>query len=241
MTRIFKSIFALILCVTLYFANTNLAQAADPFTVTGVAVDATASNAIEAQTLASQDGQIRAAQLLLERLTLNTERLVRPLPELTAQNVQRMIRAISVDNEKRTANRYLGDLSVAFNPREVQTFLRQHELTLISSQARPRLIVPVVIMGDDSLDSATQDLTDAFRTSGFEHALTPVFAVAEVQRDVPDEATLAALANQYGASQVLLVEGSTTGLDFAAALMDITLNTGQTRQSSVTGAPNPKA
>ena len=235
MTRLFKIFSAAIFCAVLHVLHASLAFAADPFTVKGVPVDASASNAIEAQTLASQDGQLRAAQLLLERVTLETERLARPLPELTPDNVQRMIRAISVDNERRSANRYLGDLSVAFNPREVQSFLRANQLTLISSQARPRLIVPVAIIGDDIAGSAAQGLVDAFQMGGFEHALTPILAVAEIQAIAPDEGSLAALASQYGANQVLLVEASTTGLDFTANMTDITLNTGQSRVSSVTG------
>lgn len=231
MTRIFTSLFAIIL-----WAVASLAYAADPFTVTGIPVDATASNAIEAQTVASQDGQLRAAQLLLERLTVDTERLVKPLPPLTPENVQRMIRAISVDNEKRSANRYLGDLSVAFNPREVQSFLRANELTLVSSQARPRLIVPVAVIGDDAAGTATQALIEAFQTGGFEHALTPISSVAEVQSFAPDQSSLTALASQYGAEQVLLVEGSTTGFGFTANVTDVTVNTGQARRASVTGA-----
>jgi len=236
MTRIITLLFAFTL-----WAAASLAQAADPFTVTGVPVDATASNAIEAQTEASQDGQLRAAQRLLERVTLDTERLARPLPPLTAENVQRMIRAISVDNEKRSANRYLGDLSVAFNPREVQAFLRANKLTLVSSQARPRLVVPVAIIGDDFEGSATQALVEAFQTGGFDHALTPISAVSDIQAFAPDEATLANLAAQYGATQVLLVEGSTTGLYFTANVTDITLATGQARLTNVTGAPSADA
>jgi len=223
------------------WAAASLAYAADPFTVTGVAVDATAGNAIEAQTLASQDGQLRAAQLLLERITLDSERLVKPLPELTAQNVQRMIRAISVDNEKRSANRYLGELSVAFNPREVQSFLRTHELTLVSSQARPRLVVPVTMIGDDFEGTATQDLVRAFQAGGFAHALTPISAVSDIQAFAPDEAQLQSLAAQFGSNQLLVVEGSTTGFGFTANVTDFTVNTGESRRASVTGAPSANA
>ena len=219
----------------------QFAHAADPFTVTGIAVDATASNAIEAQTVASQDGQLRAARLLLERVTLDRERLVKPLPELTAQNVQRMIRAISVDNEKRSANRYLGELSVAFNPREVQAFLRKHELTLVASQARPRLVVPVAVIGDDIARTQTQALVDAFQTGGFAHALTPIAAVSEVQEFAPDEAALQSLAAQFGANQLLIVEGVASGFELSANVTDFTVNTRESRQASVAGAPSADA
>jgi len=231
MTRILPLLFAFML-----WALSSFAHAADPFTVTGVPVDATASNAIEAQTMASKDGQLRAAKLLMERLTLDAERAVKPLPELTQDNVQRMIRAISVDNEKRSANRYLGDLSVAFNPREVQAFLRANELTLISSQARPRLIVPVSVISDDSQGSAADALVMAFKRGGFEHALTPISTVTDVQAFAPDEAELTALAAQYGANQLLLVEASQSGGRYAATITDFNMNTGEAQRSTVSSA-----
>ncbi len=237
MTRFLTLFFALIFWAV--FSVARLAHAADPFTVTGVPVDATASNAIEAQTLASQDGQLRAAQILLERVTLDTQRLVSPLPELTAENVQRMIRAISVDNEKRSANRYLGDLSVAFNPREVQAFLQANKLTLVSSQARPRLVVPVAIIGDDVAGTSTTALIEAFQTGGFAHALTPISGVSDVQAFAPSEDDLKALAAQYGTNQVLLVEGSNAGFGYSANITDLSLVTGDSRQARVTGASNP--
>lgn len=57
-----------------------LGQAADPYTIVGVPVDATADNAADAQRLALQQGQLAAAQRLIERLTLPRDRQGPPPP-----------------------------------------------------------------------------------------------------------------------------------------------------------------
>jgi len=65
MIRLFALVFSILaLCV-------SRALAADPFTVAGIKVDATAATAIEAQNIASQDGQLRAALALIDRVTLD--------------------------------------------------------------------------------------------------------------------------------------------------------------------------
>lgn len=229
---------ALIISVWLSLAAFS-AHAADPFTVSAVPVDATASNAIEAQTLASQQGQLEAAKILMARVTLESERMARPLPELTTEIVQRMIRAISVDNEKRSANRYLGDLSVAFNPRQVQSFLRDQDLTLVTSQARPRVLVPVIFSADDTSASQTQAFVNSVSSGRYANALTPISAVAEIRSFAPTQNELAAIGEQFGVKQVLLVEGASAGQGYSAALTDYSLDTGQSRRLRVAGALSP--
>jgi len=94
----------------------------------------------------------------------------------------------------------------------------------------------VAIAGDDFEGTSTQALVEAFQSGGFAHALTPISAVSDVQAFAPDEATLAGLASQYGANQVLVVEGSSSGFGLTANITDISLNTGQSRLATVTGA-----
>jgi len=125
----------------LFFMVTSVAHAADPFTVSGIAVDATGQTPIEAQTLAIRDGQARAANILLERLTVESERLTKGTVPVSEDNAAKMIRAMEIDNEKRSSTRYLGDITVAFNPSAMQAYLRQSGLTMISSQSRDRLVL----------------------------------------------------------------------------------------------------
>ena len=208
MTRLLAYLFAFFV-----FAASR-AYAADPFTVGGIQVDATAATAIEAQTQAIQDGQLRAAMALLERMTLENERLANPVSELTPDVVGRMIRALEVGQERRSANRYLGEITVAFNPSQVQQFLRDNNLTMVSSQARERLVLvrEMGLRGGDSLQAVFSD-------PRLSYALTPlrVASAEDVQflSSAPSDDELKAIAGKYGLNQVLIVESSGTVTDIS--------------------------
>jgi len=224
-----KRIIALIFAYCLFAAKA--AFAADPFTVAGVSVDATAPTAIEAQTKAMREGQVIAAQTLFERVTLSSERAVKPLPEFTPENIARMIRALEPSKEKRSANRYLGEIAVAFNPTQVQQFLRENGFTLVSSQARERL----VIVREAGLRGAsgTETLQSAFSDSRLLHALTPLRAARPDSAFIgTSDVELAELAAQYGLSQILIVDSSGT-------VEDIATDTGERATFFVEGVDDP--
>jgi len=211
------------------------AWAADPFTVTNIPVDATGETAIEAQELALQDGQAQAAAIMLRRLTLPSETAERGIPQPTTEMIGRMIRALEISNEQRTAQRYFGDVTIAFNPVEVQRFLQANRLTLFSSQAQNRLVVPFS-RGD------IRPLTRTLKTGGYEHALTPLITAESASGFDPAIASgnvdaAARLASGYGVRQVLALSADETRQGFGVSLMDISLNTGEARNlGTVTGA-----
>jgi len=215
------------------------AHAADPFTVLDVPVDATGSTAIEAQTLAIQDGQIRAATMILERLTLERERDAKPLPPLAQETAARMIRALEISNEKRSANRYLGDISVAFNPREVQAYLQAAGLNMVTSQSRERLVLPYF---QGQLDPQSGWFRE-WLSEKHSHSLTPVKIVPEdkfpfVPRTAQavlsmTPAQLADLGRTLGAEQILVTDGINGFAGFDAQTLDISLDTGERRDIRV--------
>jgi len=213
MTRIFTLVF------TFFIFSASRAIAADPFTVSGINVDATASNAIEAQTQANLDGQLRAASALINRLTLESERAAKPLPELTPEVVGRMIRALEVGQERRSANRYLGEMTVAFNPSQVQSFLQANQLTMVSSQARERL----VLVRETGL-RGNNGLRQVFSDPRLSHALTPLQAASaddvKYLSASPSDAELRSISAKYGLSQLLIVESSGT-------ITDVSIDTGE--------------
>lgn len=200
------------------------ALAADPFTVARVPVDATAQTAIQAQTDAIGSGQIIAAQRLLERLTVEDERMERGIPPLTTEIVGPMIRGLSIDNERRSSTRYLGDVTIAFNPVAVQRFLRGVGLTMVTSQARERLLVPVGF-------SASDPLASDILSGRYAHSLTPVISpsVEDMTRliDQPTLSQLRVLAGRYNVEQVLIIQKSDSGTLFAT---DLALDSGERQQ-----------
>lgn len=225
--------------ITLLFAflifGMPRAFAADPFTVGGVKVDATAATAIEAQTIAMQAGQVVAAEQLFERLTLEAERAANPLPELTPEIVARMIRAMEPSKQKRSANRYLGEVTVAFNPSQVQQFLKENNLTLVSSQASERL----VIVKESGLRSGGGDLQSAFASPRLSYALTPLRAASsEDSRFLsasPSVDELKSIGAKYGLNQIVVVDAQGV---FSANVTDVSLDTGARKTFSVSGASN---
>jgi len=227
-----KYIIATLISFTTFFMVT-LAYAADPFTVVGVPVDATGETPIEAQTLAIQDGQARAANVLIERLTLEAERFSKGLVPIEVEEAAKMIRALEIANEKRSASRYLGDITVAFNPSEIQKYLKANDLNMISTQARTRLVLPVL----DSYPLWDMNPWSMVWQDGrYSHALTPVKAIGLGQGDdsiitsaealVTDMNALKRLGARFGAEQVLIVR---TSGGTSAKVTDIAIDTGLKR------------
>ena len=221
-----------------------LALAADPFTVTGIPVDSTGDNAIEAQTTAISEGQVYASELLIARLTLPQERASKGVPPLTADIVAPMIRALSVANEKRSTDRYLGDITVAFNPSQVQQFLRGSGLTMITTQARPRLVLPTY-NGRIWTENAW---SEAWANDAFANALTPInrFDPTSGNRSLIDADAVSAknlpalrqVGARFGVEQILLAEASGGSGNVSVAITDVSLDTGDVRNLGRVSSPS---
>ena len=229
MKHIFRIFVALILTLI-----AKAAIAADPFTVIGIPVDATGQTTIEAQTLAIQDGQVRAAQAIIERVTLSNERQARPLTPIEIDVAAKMIRALEIANEKRSSNRYLGDISVAFNPSEVQKYLLANGLNMVTTQARTRLVLPVL---DNQPLWDLNPWSIVWQDGRYRHALTPITSVPLGQGNdgvlsISDINSLnigrlKGLGSQFGVEQILLVRSSETlGGLVTAQVTDIALDSG---------------
>ncbi|WP_371397816.1 DUF2066 domain-containing protein [Fretibacter rubidus] len=241
MTRI---VFLFIASLFFIFAADS-AQAADPFTVAAVRVDATADTAIDAQLKATEAGQIRAAQLLVERLTLPSERAAKGLPEITIDTARAMIRGQSIGNEKRSSRRYLGDITVAFNPSRVQTFLRENGFTMVATQSRDSLVLPILNGGSPWADN---DWVKAWQDGAYEHALTPVKSVgANVntsglvtasQALGGNKGALSQTARQFELAQVLIARASGGAGGVSVTISDYAVDTDQSRSIGTVNAAN---
>ena len=182
-----RSIIAAI-CLTIVASAAALAD--DPYTVRGVRIDATAGDAVAAQTLAMAQGQTIAAQLLIERLTLAEDRLetefdfepkMNEFGEMVVENAMdpavaaEMISGLEISNEQTSATRYIAELVVRFDPRVVERVLVNRGIAFVESPSRPMLVLPVLD------DAGTFRLWEdnpwqaAWITQSFDHALTPMF------------------------------------------------------------------
>ncbi|MDP6222366.1 MAG: DUF2066 domain-containing protein, partial [Candidatus Micropelagos thuwalensis] len=118
-----------------FIGSTLDAQASNLFEVKNVNVDAEASSALEARGIALKDGQSRAFQILLKRLTRVEDWPV--LPIVSEQEIETFVRRFRVQDEKTSSRRYLASMSVVFEPETVLALLRTLNIPFSETQARP--------------------------------------------------------------------------------------------------------
>ena len=121
--------------------QTARAQARDVFEIKGVAVDVTADNAAVAREQALAEGERIAYGRLLGRLVPIAEQ--HRLPDLGPGEVVRLVKDLSVAEEKTSAVRYLGKLDIRFKGEEVRRLLIDHGIPFAETPSKPVLVLPV--------------------------------------------------------------------------------------------------
>jgi hypothetical protein len=133
--------FVLMLGLACVFSLAGAQAADDPFTVSGVPVDASASSASVAQNIAINQGRGRAWNTLYKRLTKQQDWARQPpLDDIT---LQRMIKNYVVTNERRSTTRYVANVSYQFNPDAVRRLLRTQNIAYVDIDAKPVLVIPM--------------------------------------------------------------------------------------------------
>jgi hypothetical protein len=124
------------------FVSFTAAQAGgDPYAVSGIAVEATASSATQAQNIAIVSGRARAWTTLSHRLTKAAD--WPHLPTLDDTAITRLIRTYQFANERRSTTRYTADITYVFNPDAVRHLFRTVNIAYADMQAKPILVVPM--------------------------------------------------------------------------------------------------
>ncbi|WP_273020195.1 DUF2066 domain-containing protein [Oceanicaulis sp. UBA2681] len=157
---------------------TASALADGPFTIDGVAIDARADTAYDAQRTAMEEGQTQGALRLIERLTLPEDRMQSDLMLISAEDAASLIAGLQISDEQRSATRYRGVLSLDFDPRAVRRYLSGLGVPFVESQSAPIAVIPVTELGSGERVLGG-DWLDAWREGGFQHALTPMLAVED--------------------------------------------------------------
>jgi len=215
----------------LFFTLSINAFAGDPYTVADIPVDAVADNALEAQTQAISEGQAFAANILVERMSLASERAAKGFAGVSQEDGSKMIRALEISNEKRSANRYLGDITVAFNRSAVSQYMRAKGLTLVSTQARKRLVIPVL---EGQALFSSNSWAEAWQEANAQYSLTPMEAItprAELNSIITDPyadrfdiQTLTKIGQIYGVQQILIAKARSRGEGYSVYLTDVALD-----------------
>src|ERR1700691_1885985 len=135
----------LFLVASLALAPMVPASAADRggvFTVAAVPVDATADNANAARDQARADGEQRAYQILLARLTRGADR--DRLPRANAALLDTLIGSFEVAHERRSGVRYLADYTFHFRADAVRRLLGQAGVPFAGTESKQLFVLAVL-------------------------------------------------------------------------------------------------
>jgi hypothetical protein len=170
------------LCLALAVPSGGVAaQPADAslYSVPGVEVDATAQSATLARDIALARGRPEAWQRLFRRLTPPSLWNQQPNPD--AQQLERMILSLGINNERRSTTRYLAEVTYNFNPVEVGNLLRSSGIRYAEAQARPVLVIPL----SEGVYDPQSDWSRAWMQPSVAQGLVPVILPNGDAADIP--------------------------------------------------------
>lgn len=121
-------------------ATAAMPSAADPFAVSGVRVDINGSNPTTVRDQAIREAQAKAWAELYRRLVPGGTP-----PRLSDNEIAKLVQGFEIDDEKVSASRYVGAITVRFRPNAVRDALGQSggATQYVEPPARPFVILPV--------------------------------------------------------------------------------------------------
>ena len=111
------------------------------FSVTGVQVDVTDKDATTARTRAIIEAQVKAFYMLAERL--GSPEAAQRLAGMDARDIGRMLRSLSIEEERSGPGRYIGKLTVRFLPGKIRELLGRYGIDVVEDQAPPVVVLPL--------------------------------------------------------------------------------------------------
>ena len=119
------------------------------YTVEGVEVDATASNALEAKDKAFGEAQIKAYEILSQRMVDETDVKAVATPDLSV--ISSMINDFEVTKEELSSVQYLGTYTFRFNERAVGRHFSVQGVQYTDVGSKPVLMLPFYQTGERSV------------------------------------------------------------------------------------------
>src|SRR5579864_1758474 len=159
-------------------AAVQFAAAEDPFTVSGVKVDATAQSSVEAQTKAINSGRAKAWQTLYRRLTKQQD--WGRQPSLDDATLQRLVRSYQARDQRSSTTRFVASMTYVFNANAVRRILQETNVAYSDVAARPILVIPLAPGW-----SPQTPWTHAWKDPRFAHGAVPlVLPLADDEREL---------------------------------------------------------
>ena len=189
------------------------------FIVAPVPVDVTAESALAARGQALEMGRVIAWKRLMARLTLPGE--AGALMDYRSEQLEPLIQGFEVLRERTSAVRYLASVSYRFNRDDVRRVLTEAGVAFAETPSRPVLIIPVLTsQGVGVLWEGPNPWREAWQNLPPRDGLLPIAVpygdladirdLSTVQALRGDEQRLRAVADRYGARDVVVAKASRT-------------------------------
>lgn len=206
------------------------AQANNVYTVAGIYVDVTAANAASAQ----QAGFASAAQTgfnrLVQRVTQPAELAARGAPIADQATLDRLVLSTDVEEERRSGTRYIGRLTVRFDPAATRALLRQQGLTVIDARSAPELVIAAAAEGTPADSAALWQ--QVWSESGFADELVPLAIAPVAVQGAPNWQTAAPIAQAAAATSALYATLRVQASTASASLIEVSA-TGRSDRGAV--------
>jgi hypothetical protein len=197
------------------------------YTVTGIDVDVTDKDATTAKTKAIIDAQVKAFPILAERL--GSAEAVQRFSSLTSQEIGRMLRSLSIEEEHSAPGRYIGKLTVRFLPNKVRALFAEQGLPVVEEQAPPMVVLPLWKSGEGAMLWEDNLWRKAWLDLKAEQAIVPLIVplgdLQDTQAITPEEAMamdpvkLESLMIRYEAKAILVAYAEPNGETGIRAVM----------------------
>jgi hypothetical protein len=222
----FAAVFLAALCA--FAPGAASAQARDNvYAVAGVHVDESAANAAAAQTAGFAAAQRAAFERLVRRLTVPAELVARGMPVAEGAALERLVLSVDVESERRSSTRYIGRLTVRFDPSSVRTLLRGQGLTVVDTRTSAVLVSPGAVSGTAEETAALW--REIWTQGGFGDELVPLVVAPASLPPTPDWAVVGPTAQSNGALSVLYATLRVQGSTATASLLEADTNAQRNR------------
>jgi uncharacterized protein DUF2066 len=212
------SLFALVGLAGLGSVVGDVAAADSLYDVAKVSVDTTAKDAVAARNTGMAQAEMRAMNILLERLVSQSVR--EQLPAFSHEEIEDLVSGVAVRKEQTSTTRYIATLDVRFNEYAVKQFLADNAIPFSEERAPSISILPLMLAGDSVTSEGDVGWRQAWEGLDLSHSVTPGtilrprpdLAAATVKAALSGDAdALAAMQSAYGYGGLVLAVGELKG------------------------------
>jgi hypothetical protein len=195
------------------------AQRENVFAVSGVYVDETAANGAAAQQAGFAAAQRTGFERVVRRLTLPEELSRAGVPDIDTATLDRLVQSVDVNEERRSGTRYIGRLTVRFDPAGVRALLQARQLRVLDTRTAPVMVVPAA--SADLAPEAAAAWRDVWANGGFEQELAPLLVAPAGLTGAPSWESAGPFAQALSAASVIYATLRTSGNVATAALVEL--------------------